>query len=90
LVWILYRQCGIVADQQVGSESIADNFDIGKFNKTHDFDNLIKIAVREGIYPSGSLKELEETTDSDDEMEKIPASTFSSYTNDRDSAEKAA
>jgi len=69
---------------EVDSESIADEFDIGKFNKTHDFDNHIKIAVREGIDPSDSLKELEETTDSDDEMEKMAASTFSRYTNDRD------
>jgi len=69
---------------EVDSESIADEFDIGKFNKTHDFDNHVKVAVREGIDPSGSLKELEETTDSDDEMEKMAASTFSRYTNDRD------
>jgi hypothetical protein len=69
---------------EVDSESIADEFDIGKFNNTHDFDNHIKIAVREGIDPSDSLKELEETTDSDDEMEKMAASTFSRYTNDRD------
>jgi hypothetical protein len=74
----------ISRSSKVDSESIADEFDIGTFNKTHDFDNHITIAVTEGIDPSDSLKELEETTDSDDEMEKMAASTFSRYTNDRD------
>ena len=39
----------------VDSESIADEFDIGKHNKTHDFDNHLKIAVREGLDPSFPL-----------------------------------
>jgi hypothetical protein len=43
----------------VDSQSIADKFDIGTFSKTHDFDNHLKIAVREGIDPSDSLAELE-------------------------------
>jgi hypothetical protein len=69
---------------EVDSESIADEFDIGKLNETHGFDNHITIAGRERTDPSDSLKELEETTDSDDEMDKMAASTFSRYTNDRD------
>jgi uncharacterized membrane-anchored protein len=40
--------------------------------------------VREGIDPSDSISELEETTDTAAEMEKMAASTFSRYTNDRD------
>jgi hypothetical protein len=68
----------------VDSESIAEEFDIGKHSKTHDLDNHIKIAVREGIDPSDSLTELEETTATDAAMEKMAASTFSRYTNDRD------
>jgi len=68
----------------VDSESITDEFDIGTHSKTHDFDNHVKVAVREGIDPSGSLAELEETTDTAAEMEKMAASTFSRYTNDRD------
>jgi len=68
----------------VDSESIADEFNIGKHSKKHDYDNHLKIAVREGIDPSDSLAELEETTDTAAEMEKIAASTFSRYTNDRD------
>ena len=42
----------------VDSESIADQFDIGKYSSTHDFDNHLKIAVREGLDPSTSLAEL--------------------------------
>jgi len=68
----------------VDSESIADEFDIGTFSKTHDFDNHVKIAVREGIDPSDSLAELEETTHTDAAMDEMAASTFSRYTNDRD------
>jgi hypothetical protein len=68
----------------VDSESIADEFDIGKHSKKHDFDNHLKVAVREGIDPSDSLAELEETTETDAEMEKMAAPTFSRYTNDRD------
>ena len=68
----------------VDSESIADEFDIGKHSTKHDFDNHLKVAVREGIDPSDSLAELEETTDTAAEMGKMAASTFSRYTNDRD------
>ena len=55
----------------VDSESIADEFDIGKHSKTHDFDNHIKIAVREGIDPSDSLAELQETTATDAATEQM-------------------
>src|SRR6056297_877658 len=68
----------------VDSESIADEFDIGTHSKKHDFDNHVKVAVREGIDPSGSLGELEETTEIAAEMDTMAASTFSRYTNDRD------
>jgi uncharacterized membrane-anchored protein len=68
----------------VDSESTADEFDIGTHSKTHDFDKHLKVAVREGIDPSDSISELEETTDTAAEMEKMAASTFSRYTNDRD------
>jgi len=68
----------------VDSESIANEFDIGTHSKTHDFDNHVKIAVREGINPSDSLAELQETTATDAAMEKMASSTFSRYTNDRD------
>jgi len=68
----------------VDSESIANEFDIGEHSKSHELDNHVKIAVREGIDPSDSLAELEETTATDAAMEKMAASTFSRYTNDRD------
>jgi len=74
----------------VDSESIVEEFDIGKYSKTHDLDNHIKIAVREGINPSDSLAELDKTTATDAAMEKMAASTFSRYTNDRDSAQSFA
>jgi len=68
----------------VDSESIAEEFDIGKHSNKHDFDNHLKVAVREGIDPSDSLAELEATTHTAAEMQKMAASTFSRYTNDRD------
>jgi len=68
----------------VDSESIANEFDIGTHSKKHDFDNHLKVAVREGVDPSDSLDELEETTDTAAEMDKMAASTFSRHTNDRD------
>jgi len=68
----------------VDSESIADEFDIGKHSKKHHFDNHLKVAIREGIDPSDSLTELEESTDKAAKMNKMAASTFSRYTNDRD------
>ena len=55
----------IVADElyslldAVDSESIADKFMIGVHSDKYDFTNHIKIAVREGLYPSNSLAELE-------------------------------
>jgi len=54
----------------VDSECIADEFDIGKHSKKHDFDNHLKVAVREGVDPSDTLDELEETTGTDAKMEK--------------------
>jgi len=70
----------------VDSESIADEFDIGKHSKTHDFDNHLTVAVREGLDPSTSLAELADKTDTDtdEQFQAMAASTFSRYTNDRD------
>jgi hypothetical protein len=68
----------------VDSESIADDYDIGKHSPTHDFENHLKVAIREGLDPSDSLEELAQTTDTADELDYMAASTFSRYTNDRD------
>ena len=68
----------------VDSESIADEFDIGKHSKTHDFDNHLTVAVREGLDPSTSLAELADKTETDEQFQAMAASTFSRYTNDRD------
>jgi hypothetical protein len=68
----------------VDSESIADEYGIGKHSRKHDFDNHLKVAVREGLDPSDSLAELEETTHTAAELDQMAASTFSRYTNDRD------
>ncbi|WP_336326811.1 hypothetical protein [Halovenus sp. HT40] len=67
----------------VDSESVVDEFDIGKHSKKHDYDNHLKVAVREEINLSDSLAELEEATDTEAEMEKMADSTFSRHTNDR-------
>jgi hypothetical protein len=68
----------------VDSESIAEEYDIGRHSGTHDFENHVKVGIREGLDPSDSLKELAETTDTADELDYMAASTFSRYTNDRD------
>jgi len=68
----------------VDSESIADEFDIGKHSKTHDFDNHLTVAVREVLDPSTSLVELADKTETDEQFQAMAASTFSRYTNDRD------
>jgi len=68
----------------VDSESIADQFEIGRHSPTHDFDNHVKVAIREGLDPSSSLAELADKTETDDQLEAMAASTFSRYTNDRD------
>ncbi len=68
----------------VDSESIADGFDIGKYSSTHDFNNHLKIAVREGLDPSTSLAELANKIETDEQLEAMAASTFSRYTNDCD------
>ena len=60
----------------VDSESIADEFDIGTHSKTHDFDNHVKVAVREGLDPSSSLAELADTSETDDQLEAMAASTI--------------
>jgi hypothetical protein len=53
-------------------------------NKTRDFDNYLKVAVREGLDPSISLAELADKTETDEQLQAVAASTFSRYTNDRD------
>lgn len=68
----------------VDSESIAEEYEIGKHSGTHDFDNHVKVAIREGLDPSSSLEELAQTTETADELDYMAASTFSRYTNDRD------
>ncbi len=68
----------------VDSESIADEFDIGKHSKTHDFDNHLTVAVREGLDPSTSLAELADKTETDEQFQAMAASTFSRDTTDRD------
>ena len=68
----------------VDSESIAHQFDIGRHSPTHDFDNHVKVAVREGLDPSSSLAELADKIETDEQLEAMAASTFSRYTNDRD------
>lgn len=45
---------------KVDSESIANEFGIGRHCKKHDFDNHLKIGIFEGINPSDSLAEQEE------------------------------
>ena len=55
----------------VDSESIADHFEIGKHSSTHDFDNHIKPAVREGLDPSSSLAELADKTETDEQAYEI-------------------
>jgi hypothetical protein len=68
----------------VDSESIADEYDIGKHSATHDLKNHVKVGIREGLDPSDSLEELAETTETADGLDYMAASTFSRYTNDRD------
>jgi hypothetical protein len=68
----------------VDSESVAEQFDIGTYNKKHDFGNHLRIGVFEGVHPSDSLVELAEKTDTHDQMEYMADSTFSRRTNDRD------
>src|SRR6056297_1021668 len=68
----------------VDSESIAEDFEIGRYTAKHDFDNHLKIAIFEGIHPSDSLAELAEKTAIYDELAYMAGSTFSRVTNDRD------
>ena len=68
----------------VDSESIAEECEIGRHSSERDFENHVKIAIREGLDPSSSLAELAETTDTADDLKYMAASTFSRYTNDRD------
>jgi uncharacterized protein Yka (UPF0111/DUF47 family) len=60
----------------VDSESIADQFEIGKHSSIHDFDNHVKIAVREGLDPSSSLAELADKIETDEQLEAMAASTY--------------
>ncbi|MCU4752653.1 IS4 family transposase [Halobacteria archaeon AArc-curdl1] len=69
---------------EVDSEFIADQFEIGKYTAKHDFENHLKIGVFEGIHPSDSLAELAEKTATHNQLEEMAASTFSRHTNDRD------
>ena len=48
--------CSSYPNRQAVSRS-ADEFDIGIHNDKHDFDNHVKVAVREGLDPSSSLAE---------------------------------
>ena len=66
------------------SESVADEFDIGIHNDKHDFDNHVKVAVREGLDPYSSLAELADKTAVDETLEHMSKSRFSELTNDRD------
>jgi len=68
----------------VDSESIADEYEIGRHSSTHDLENHVKIGIREGLDPSDSLEELAETTDTADGLDYMAGSTFSRYTNDRE------
>ncbi|MFB6227727.1 MAG: IS4 family transposase [Halobacteriales archaeon] len=68
----------------VDSESIADEYDIGRYSSTHDLENHVKVGIREGLDPSDSLEELAQTTDTAEGLDYMAASTFSRYTNDRD------
>lgn len=69
---------------EVDSEFIADQFEIGRYTAKHDFENHLKIGVFEGIHPSDSLAELAEKTATHKQLEEMAASTFSRHTNDRD------
>ena len=69
---------------EVDSESIAEEFRIGKHCKKHDFDNHLKIGIFEGVNPSDSLAELAERTATHDQLDYMAGSTFSRRTNDRD------
>jgi hypothetical protein len=69
---------------EVDSEFIADQFDIGTHTNKHDFENHLKVGIFEGISPSDSLAELAEKTAVHDQLEEMAASTFSRQTNDRD------
>ncbi len=68
----------------VESEFIAEEFAIGIHDETHDFENHLKVTVREGLDPSDSLAELADKTAVDDALEHMPKSRFSELTNDRD------
>lgn len=68
----------------VDSDSIADEYNIGKHSDIHDFENHVKIGMRVGFGPSDSLNELAQSTDTADELDDIAASTLSRYTIDCD------
>jgi hypothetical protein len=68
---------------EVDSEFITDQFDIGTYTNKHDFENHLKVGIFEGINPSNSLAELAEKTAVHDQLEEMAASTFSRHTNDR-------
>jgi hypothetical protein len=70
--------------EAVDSESIADDFEIGIHSKKHDFKSHVKVAIREGLYPSNSLAELEDKISVDDSLYEMSKSRVSVLTNDRD------
>jgi hypothetical protein len=69
---------------EVDSESIAQEVEIGIHSTKHDFDNHLKVAIFEGLDPSDSLAELAEKTATHDQLSYMAGSTFSRRTNDRD------
>jgi hypothetical protein len=68
---------------EVDSESIAEEFGIGKHSKKHDFDNHLKIGIFEGVNPSDSLDGLAEKTATHEQLDCMAGSTVSRRTNDR-------
>jgi len=68
---------------EVDSESIADDFEIGIHCEKHDFNNHLKVGIFEGVRPSDSLAELAEKTATHNVLSYMAGSTFSRLTNDR-------
>ena len=54
----------------VDSEFIANALEIDKHSKTHDFDNHVKLAVRECLDPSSSLAELVDKIETDKQFDR--------------------
>jgi len=69
---------------EVDSEFIVTELEIGKHCEKRDFDNHHKIGIFEGINPSDSLAKLAEKIATHDQLSYMAGSTFSRRTNDRD------